>query len=257
MTIYFFGTLALIAVLLTAVWYFWHPKWQGFQDKTLWDWINILATPFVLGSATFVFTASQKATEMDRASEVALQGYFARIGDLVLDERLVTRPEQIAALGRAETAAILHLVDGERAGRVLAFLDEMSLLQTFSFEFEGFDLSGGEMKGVNLSGLDFEDSNLSGADLDDAIMSDVDFENADLRRADMSNVDLRRSDFSGAMMKGADLVGADLRGANLNTAIGLTEDQLENACMDENTILPGDQKRYLGETEACGKEFDD
>lgn len=225
-------------VLLTGIWLIWRPAWLGFSQKTMWDWISLLAVPLVVGFATFLISAAQTRIEQERALEHALQGYFQRIGELALDERLETRAKMASALGRAETVAILRMVEGERAGRVFAFLSEMDLLKAFAVEFEQLDLHGAEMKGLDLDGLDFEASDLAGADLEGSSLKGVDFEEADLRHVDFKEADLRGVDFQGAMLGGADFEKADLRGADLRFAIGLKAAQVLAACLDETTLVP-------------------
>ena len=55
--------------------------------------------------------------------------------------------------------------------------------------------------------------------------------------------DLGWADLSGANLSGANLTGArllftDLTGANLKDAVGLEEDQVDEAVRDDGTILP-------------------
>ncbi|MFX9035064.1 pentapeptide repeat-containing protein, partial [Acinetobacter baumannii] len=45
--------------------------------------------------------------------------------------------------------------------------------------------------------------------------------------------------FAGASFHKAELTGADLKGADLSGARGLTQDQIEDACTDGSTRLPG------------------
>ena len=76
---------------------------------------------------------------------------------------------------------------------------------------------------------------------------------ADLRRDNLEGADLRGANLEGAFLGGANLQGADLRsanlqgavlsganlsGANLLTARYLTQEQLDQACGNEQTKLP-------------------
>ncbi len=246
------ATLIFPALLVALVWKMWRPNWLGFADKSLWDWISLLAVPIVVGFATILLSAAQAQIERNRSSENALQQYFSRITELALDKRLENRAEMAAAIGRAETMAILRLVEGERAGRAFAFLAEMELLKNFAVEFEGLDLTGAELKGLNLEGLDFEASELRGADFEGANLRRVDFEGAILVNADLKETDLRQATFEGANLRGAELQGADMRGSDLGWAIGLAEKQLAQACVDETTRLPSDFALVTAPSEVCG-----
>lgn len=256
--IYVTALIALVPIaVLSAIWAIWRPRWMGFQGKSLWDWLALLAVPLVVGFATFLISAAQAQIERDRATEQAMQSYFARIGALVLDERLDGRTEERRALGRAETMAILRLVRGERAGRAFAFLSEMNLLHAFAVEFESIDLRGAELKSLDLDGLDFEGSDLSGADLEGASMVGADLEDADLRRADLKFADLRRVDFNGADLARADLSGANLRGTDLSAATGLSATQIRGACLDAASILPVTLAGVRWSDAGCDQKDDD
>lgn len=75
------------------------------------------------------------------------------------------------------------------------------------------DIHGAFVRRTNLSGASLRDANLAGADASSAILRDVDF-------------------------KGAALRGTILRGADLTGARNLTLDQLSEAVIDDETILP-------------------
>lgn len=80
------------------------------------------------------------------------------------------------------------------------------------------DLSGALLSGVDLSGLDLRGMNLSGANLE---------------RAKLSNTYLNE-----ANLKGANLSCADLRGADLDETLNLRQEEINAACLDEETSLP-------------------
>ena len=79
---------------------------------------------------------------------------------------------------------------------------------------------------------------LTGANLRCADLSAISFTGADLRGSDLRYADLRRADLRGALLDGANLDRADLREAQLTSAMGLTEEQLNNAVGDGTTKLP-------------------
>ncbi|MCB1884144.1 MAG: pentapeptide repeat-containing protein [Geminicoccaceae bacterium] len=63
---------------------------------------------------------------------------------------------------------------------------------------------------------------------------------ADLRGADFSFADFKGSDFANANLKGTVLRGADLSGAR-----NLTPEQVQEAVIDDATVLPDDIKAAL------------
>ena len=111
------------------------------------------------------------------------------------------------------------------------------------------DFSGLEARGLNLSG-----SRLRQADLSLAVMNRTRFSSADLRdveayggvfsssnfnRADLTNASFVGAYLEGSSFAGATLTGANFSGAQLARATGLTQGQLNRACGDAATTLPG------------------
>lgn len=87
--------------------------------------------------------------------------------------------------------------------------------------------------GPELRGADLIGKNLGGADL----------RRASLRGAGLIGTMLRGADLRGADLTGADLRGADLAGARLDTAIFLTQAQIDLAKGDQATTLPASVAR--------------
>jgi hypothetical protein len=121
------------------------------------------------------------------------------------------------------------------------------------------DLSRANLRGADLSGATLEDADLEGAHLEDAGLEDADLSGAtltmaDLDRANLDGADLDRAHLYGAYLGGGNLDRAHLDGANLSMANlsraaldgadlsgadGLSQEQLDEACVyGENIILP-------------------
>jgi uncharacterized protein YjbI with pentapeptide repeats len=114
--------------------------------------------------------------------------------------------------------------------------------------FQG-DFSGLEARGLNLAG-----ARLRQADLSLSVMNRTRFTNADMRdveayggvfsSSNFAGADLTNATFVGTFLEGANFSGANLGGTNLSgaqlaRATGLTQRQLDQACGDEATQLPG------------------
>ncbi len=114
--------------------------------------------------------------------------------------------------------------------------------------FQG-DFSGLEARGLNLSG-----SRLRQADLSLSVMNRTRFSSADLRdveayggvfsSSNFNGANLTNASFVGAYLEGSSFSGATLTGANfsgaqLARATGLSQRQLNQACGDAATTLPG------------------
>jgi uncharacterized protein YjbI with pentapeptide repeats len=112
---------------------------------------------------------------------------------------------------------------------------------------EIIDCPGCDLRGADLSHTCVKEKNLAGAKFDDAIalymcMSYANFSGASFRNTDLTGANLAHSDLTGADLTGAKLDIASLKGADLATVKGLTQDQLDTACADEDTKLPAGLK---------------
>ena len=122
-------------------------------------------------------------------------------------------------------------------------------------DLSGADLSGANLRGANLGGANLGGADLSGADLIEAYLFGAYLRGADLRGADLRGADLSGADLSGADLRGANLSGADLRGAylydvdlrgvdlreaNIESARGLTQEQINEANGNSSTKLSAD-----------------
>jgi uncharacterized protein YjbI with pentapeptide repeats len=75
-------------------------------------------------------------------------------------------------------------------------------------------------------------------DIHGAFVRRADLSGASLRGANISGADATKAVFRGVDFKGARLRGTVLRGADLTDAKNLTIEQLSEAVIDDDTILP-------------------
>lgn len=105
--------------------------------------------------------------------------------------------------------------------------------------FVDADASGARFDGANLTDADLSAAILDGAGFQRAVLAGAKFDDAVLRGSDLSEADASRGSFAGADLTGANLTGTNLSGADLSRAVGLTDEQLAAAIVDEATRLPG------------------
>ncbi|MDQ1153746.1 pentapeptide repeat-containing protein [Brevundimonas sp. SORGH_AS_0993] len=118
----------------------------------------------------------------------------------------------------------------------------------------GCNLFQADFSGLDARGLNLSRSRLRQADLSLSIMNRTRFNGADLRDVEayggvfsgssFAGTNLTNASFVGAYLEGANFSGATLSGTNLSgaqlaRATGLTQSQLNRACGDASTILPG------------------
>ena len=118
----------------------------------------------------------------------------------------------------------------------------------------GCNLFQGNFSGLEARGLNLRGARLRQADLSLSVMNRTRFSNADLRDveayggvfsgssfagANLTNAGFVGSHLRGANFSGATVVGTDFSGADMSGARGLTQSQLDRACGDGTTVLPG------------------
>jgi uncharacterized protein YjbI with pentapeptide repeats len=222
------------------------------SGATLIDWVNTLIVPFSLTILGSLFQQQQEKRAEEQAEldkeiantnlcEEALQAYFDRLAELLLDRKLsiLTKddPVQEVALNviRARTLSILRRLgeDRERKGNVVRFLIDaelMSKLNLSDADFRNADLKNTNLENTDFRGADLENVDLRDADLRGAKLENANLENADLRGADLENVDLRNANLKSTNLVGAKLLKANLKGAKLENA-DISNARLENANM--------------------------
>jgi uncharacterized protein YjbI with pentapeptide repeats len=265
------GVLVALVVVVWPILLTWTgspPEWTGFGPiggapnsahislvqpaKTLWDWVQLLSAllvPVVVGFAGLSFTRKQSATERkiaddrlleerrlaeDRQREAALETYFDRISQLLLDEgtRGHAHEHHVQAVARARTVTTMRRLDGERNGSLLRFLRESHLMDVHGapIDLSGADLTGAHLGNTDLSGINLSGATLRGADLRNATLSGTALNEADLSGATLSGANLTTANLVEAILIGADLRAAYLREANASGA-NLREANLSGATL--------------------------
>ena len=207
----------------------WSKIWDrtGLRGKTLWDWLELLLVPFILGTFGLFWTtaqedARQQRIEDYRAQDAALQAYLEQMSAVLLRENSLREPgadnDEVRALARARTLRILRTVDELRKTEVISFLQEADLVQATDGRPPAISLSAADLGGVYLSDTD---------------LSNVQLNNTDLRHADLMDADLMN----------ANLMDANLSGANLRNVHGVTSAELEQKARSlKGATMPDGQK---------------
>jgi uncharacterized protein YjbI with pentapeptide repeats len=232
--------------------------------KPVWDWLDLLLVPLVLGIVAAGLTAwfnaqqntrqnhiekeraqaEQKLAEQ-RAEDEALQAYLNQMGTLLLEKDLrdSDKNSEVRTLARARTLTVLTRLDGDHKASVLQFLYESGLIRKndpviplIKADLRHVDLYLTNMNSVSLAIADLQDANMQRANLYGTILVWAHLEGADLRDAALTNADL-----SQAHLKGADLHGAYLDDADLEGARGWNVEQLSEAKLLDGATMPDGQ----------------
>ena len=228
--------------------------WTGFANKTLWDWLQLLIVPVMIAIVGAGLAAAQGYFQLQaeerRAQDEALQAYLEGMGNLLLDEELLSSQEgdEVRTLARARTLTILGQVDGTRKRSVVLFLYESQLILVRESQLIQQDLpivviSGADLSDANLSDVHLSNAYLRLTDLRRADLSGDDLWNADLWSADLSGADLSDANLSGAVLDLANLSDANLSGADLTGVTGVSTEDLEAATTNlRETTMPDGSK---------------
>ena len=152
---------------------------------------------------------------------------LARLGLLVI---LTAAALPAAAQNPVEIA---HARGGASCPRCNLFQADFSNVQ-----LRGRDFAGARLRQADLSTAEITHSDFAGTDLRDvnaygAVLGGSNFAGANLVNASFVGTYLQ-----GANFRGAHLAGANFSGAEMDRAVGLTQDQLSQACGDPATTTP-------------------
>ncbi len=180
---------------------------------------------------------TEREIASDNQRQEALQAYFAKMSELILEKDLCeTNPgDMVRIIARTLTLTLLSRLDNKRKRSVVQFLYESNLIKKdkcivdlAEADLSGADLGWASLPNVNLSHADLSnanfflsnliEANLSGAILSKAHLSKASLSNANLIRTNLTNVELREANLSGVDLREANLYHADLRKAILRDA---------------------------------------
>lgn len=250
--------LLLLASLISFVWVIAETARannMGFADKSLWDWLDLLIVPAVLGLAAYGLNNAQRKAEMgvadqqrkekqqiadqrrrvdqqiasERQWQATLEGYYDRMTNLLLKHELQARTaegDKERTIARARTLAVLRSLDEVRKGSVVRFLHEVGLIYSATtgpvntnkaaLSLEGADLSKVDLRGADLKGVDLSGAHLRKANLEGANLRQGKLCRANLEKAMMGGMETNLSE---ADLTAANLSEADLRGAQVMAAV--------------------------------------
>ncbi|MEG3435697.1 pentapeptide repeat-containing protein [Pannus brasiliensis CCIBt3594] len=235
-------------------------KWTGFGEKKLWDFIQLLIVPIILGLATWGLSEFGKQRERDLAQDKARQDtlitYLDQMSKLLSDGlRKAKTDDNKFIIGQAKTVIALRSLDTDRQSLVFQFLQASKLDSLnndrgilYEARLERIDLGEANIEGANLKrahleGATLKGANLFGADLLGARLEGAHLERANLERTHLERAHLEGANLAGANLEGSNLVGANLEGANLEGANlnlekvkSLTLAQVKSACDWEDAI---------------------
>lgn len=243
-------TIVLVYILFETF----QAKNTGFQNKTLWDWMDLLIVPLFLGIGIWWLNRSEKDTEREiasyRARQSDLQAYIKSMTELLLEHglRKANQNNEVCTIARTITLTVLSQLSGVQKGQVLQFLHESGLIERIPV--------------LKLNGADLNQINLFRAALNSAYLRETDIQNANLVRANLFRANLQRARLQNTNLSGAVLVRANLReafmqGTNLREAV-LRDADFRWAVLSQADLTEADLKDTdLRRTDLSGANFTD
>ena len=122
---------------------------------------------------------------------------------------------------------------------------DFSRVEAYRTNFTGIIAPGSTFTSAELQRADFISAELTNADFEKAELGRADFEGAVISGAKFAYANLSRAHFAGTTISApVDFTGAfmfltRIEGVDLSTATGLAQSQIDLACGDELTKLPG------------------
>jgi uncharacterized protein YjbI with pentapeptide repeats len=201
-----------------------------------------------LTHANLIDASLHEGADLSGAALIGADLSYADLGDANLSCALLNGAELHAVVLTAANLAGAELYGAKLQSSYLG------LATLTGADLSDANLSDSDLGRANLSRARLVAANLSGADLNDATLSDatlsraqgggsVGLSRADLRGADLNDAHLSGANLYSANLGDAKLSGADLSGADLSHAFGVTQEQINAACVDEKTSLPPDITR--------------
>ncbi len=133
--------------------------------------------------------------------------------------------EHARLAGADLTGAMLVKSSGDRANFSQAILRQANM-------------SKAEMARTDFTGADFAGATMEKAELGRAILVDANMEGANLKRAEIARAVLKGAKLAGSDFTGAYTYLTHFEGTDLSSVTGLTQQQLDVACGDDETTLP-------------------
>jgi len=228
------------------------PVWTGFGEslkdetkesaKTLWDWLDLLIIPSVIGLLGWLYSQAEKAktkkNEEERFENESFESFLETMTNLIIEHRLHDEPsQQTLAIARARINVAFNNLNGARKGQVLQFLYESNLIDINpkiniiganlkNAVLDEIVLGGSEIRGAHFKNATIQNANLNGAVLigcdftqanfSNSIVNDLDLSYTNLTKAKLKNMDLTSVNFEGATLTGADFRGSKIRRAQLD-----------------------------------------
>jgi uncharacterized protein YjbI with pentapeptide repeats len=216
------------------------PTWTGFgnynevagvqRSKTLWEWLDLLLIPFVVGIIAWSFKEAEKETasksEYERSQNETLDSFVNIMTELITKHNLANKSSSLETkiIARTRINLAFSNLNGARKGQVLQFLFESGLIDYNP----KINIIGGNMKNTILDGIVLSKSEIKGvyfnnatikeANLNEAIFTSCDFTKADLSKSLVINTNFSYTNLTKSKLKNMDLTSVNFEGANLTKA---------------------------------------
>lgn len=208
-------------------------KWSGFQDKQLWNWLELLIIPILLAFGGFFLQTQtaqrQKYFDAQQKKQQSLKEYFKSVQGIVNYPLKKNRSKEIEKeyqetkshhlidnlsyeeikIIESFTQLVFSEIDGKQKRQVVKFLYALGLIKCHEDKNENscekiINLERADLTKADLKNLDLKNVLLEGVNLKDADLSNADLELANLQNANLENTDFKLAKLKNATMSNAD-----------------------------------------------------
>lgn len=262
------GSLIFLCIAFIVAAYHFDWTGTGFENKTLWDWLQLLIIPLALAIIALLYNLASTRTEQKIATQRYEQDKQITKEHYEQDKQITKeRYEQDKQIAKERYEQDQQIaLDKQREDLLQTYLDRMSelLLEkqlattptdevrnvarvraiTILFQLDArrigyvfaFLKEAGLMSTASESIVSLQDANLSNINFSQAMLAKADLRKANLSEANLSEAILLEANLSGADLSGANLSGAILSEAKMQEVIGLTAQELEK-CKSQGAII--------------------
>ncbi len=193
-------------------------KWSGFQNKQLWNWLELLIIPILLVIGGFILenNAEQriKDSSIEKEKQESLKEYFKSVQMIVASSSKrnssKTKPSKLVdnltyidkELIESFTQLVLSEINGDQKRQVVKFLYELELIKCNQqkncpnvINLDPFDLTEAKLENLDLKKIFLHGANLTSAKLN----------GTNLEFADLQNTILEKTEFNLARLKNVNM----------------------------------------------------
>lgn len=226
-----FGLYIYFKTLNTNGYIYW-KEWTGFENKTFWDWLNLIIIPAsLLIFGYFIERRDKKETEF--------QEYINFISNFLRTINITDNSSvnEIRPTVQIKTSMLISKLDNNQKIMLLLFLSSKGIVGSHNQSPPIVSLSSLRLSNISLIGIDLSGSNLFSSKI----------KNSDLRYAKFNYSKIDRANYSGSNFANSLFKGGLLSNSSFYF-VNLVDTKFINSHLSETTFMFS----HLNNADFCG-----